>query len=166
MVGDRTKGKIPHSEWPKIIARYHAGETIAQIGRQYGCTAPAIRYIIKRTGNQTAAPPEGLPNESRLRPPSTGPALHPDASAVIDRMLGAELRKRVSGDIASFLVALDQVVLEGTIGSAADLEEAADRLMRSVSRVRIELERLLASGEPGRRKSGAVKTPGALPSRA
>ena len=50
MAGTREKGKIPHGEWAKILARYRGGETIARIGRDYGCTPPAIRYIIKRSG--------------------------------------------------------------------------------------------------------------------
>jgi hypothetical protein len=58
-------------------------------------------------------------------------------------VLGAELRKRVSGDLASFLVALDQVVDGGSVQSLTDLQEATDRLMRSVARTRMEIERLL-----------------------
>ncbi len=47
------KVKIPQGEWPQILAKY-AGETIAQIGRDYGCTALAIRYIIRRSGGSRA----------------------------------------------------------------------------------------------------------------
>ena len=44
----REKGKIPHSEWSTIQARYSAGESFASIARDYGCTGPAIRYIVNR----------------------------------------------------------------------------------------------------------------------
>src|SRR6266478_4373823 len=61
MANPRTKGKIPHGEWPQILAKYARGETIAQIGRDYGCTAPAIRYIIRRSGKlKGASGREGL----------------------------------------------------------------------------------------------------------
>ena len=147
MVGGTEKGKIPRSEWPKIVAKYRAGETIAHIGRDYGCTAPAIRYIIKRSGELRPAairevpePPLATRAEAQIgkgglpRLKATGPA---------DRVLDTELRRRVSGDIASFLVALDQAVVEGSAGSAATLQDATDRLMRSIARIRLELERLL-----------------------
>jgi hypothetical protein len=42
------KGKIAHAEWPAIITRYESGESLASIARGYGCTAPAIRYIVNR----------------------------------------------------------------------------------------------------------------------
>jgi hypothetical protein len=70
-------------------------------------------------------------------------------------VLGAELRERVSADIASFLVALDQVV-EGSAKSAVELQDATDRLMRSTARVRLELERLLAR-EQASKPARAIK---------
>ena len=148
MSGAREKGKIARSEWSKIVARYQAGDSIAQLGRDYGCTAPAIRYIIKRTGAFRAAE-EGERADKTRAPASEERAggLPARAShtmrAADERVLGAELRERVSADIASFLVALDQVV-EGSTQSAAELQDATDRLMRSTARVRLELERLLA----------------------
>jgi hypothetical protein len=153
MSGAREKGKIARSEWSKIVARYQAGDSIAQLGRDYGCTAPAIRYIIKRTGAFRAAE-EGERADLAPSQKTRGPASEERAGglparashtmrAADERVLGAELRERVSADIASFLVALDQVV-EGSTQSAAELQDATDRLMRSTARVRLELERLLA----------------------
>jgi hypothetical protein len=69
------------------------------------------------------------------------------AASVRDEILGDDLRQRVSGDIASFLVALDQVVLEGSSRSAVVLQEATDRLMRSTARIRLELERMLSASK-------------------
>ncbi|HEY3908851.1 MAG TPA: hypothetical protein VGM07_03070 [Stellaceae bacterium] len=40
--------KIPQGEWSAIAARYQNGESISKIARGYGCTPPAIHYILKR----------------------------------------------------------------------------------------------------------------------
>jgi len=161
----REKGKIAHGEWPKIISRYSNGETIASIGRGYGCTAPAIRYIIKRSGMLRGGAGEDrrpanskAPSRSRTDEPSntsdaktvttwfgTG-----DASRVVSELkrggdvFGVEVRKRVSADIATFLVALDHVVADGSIANVMYLQDATDCLMRSVARTRMEVERLLS----------------------
>lgn len=47
--------KIPQGEWNAIAARYQGGESISQIARSYGCTPPAIHYILKRNGERPAA---------------------------------------------------------------------------------------------------------------
>jgi len=46
--------KIPQGEWNAIAARYSQGEPISSIARHYGCTAPAIHYILKRNKERTA----------------------------------------------------------------------------------------------------------------
>ena len=43
------RGKIPQSDWPLIMARYEAGETLASIARTYGCSPPAISYVVSRS---------------------------------------------------------------------------------------------------------------------
>lgn len=40
--------KIPQGDWKAIAARYSKGESISSIARDYGCTPPAIHYILKR----------------------------------------------------------------------------------------------------------------------
>jgi hypothetical protein len=40
--------KIPQGEWSAIAARYAQGESISRIAQSYGCTPPAIHYILKR----------------------------------------------------------------------------------------------------------------------
>jgi hypothetical protein len=183
MVNKREKGKIAHSEWPNILARYSKGETIAQIGRDYGCTAPAIRYIIKRNGmlkdesggarvgaasGQTRA--SGLAAVEGREPGAWTHATNAPLIAASPKLpagntvLEPELRQRVSGDVASFLVALDHVVLEGSLESAAGLQEATDRLMRSVARTRLELERVLSRHEMPRGREKPRKKAG-LPQR-
>src|SRR5436190_12096260 len=56
------RGKIPQSDWPLIMARYEAGETLASIARTYDCSPPAISYVVSR---------------SRARQPGPEPALKP-----------------------------------------------------------------------------------------
>ena len=48
--------KIPQGDWNAIAARYQNGESISNIARSYGCTPPAIHYILKRSGGRA---PEG-----------------------------------------------------------------------------------------------------------
>jgi hypothetical protein len=182
MINIREKGKIPHSEWPNILAKYERGDTIAQIGRDYGCTAPAIRYIIKRSGRlkdrgsaERAAASRGLlRQQARAEAPAGGEVRDlrltaagqvvavPSRRPVRGHVLGQELHQRVSGDVASFLAALDHLVLDGSLQSVADLQEATDQLMRSAARTRIELERFRSHGEisspreKGRAKPGSA----------
>ena len=49
--------KIPQGEWTAIAARYQNGESISKIARSYGCTPPAIHYILKRNGQRPTAIP-------------------------------------------------------------------------------------------------------------
>jgi len=43
------RGKIPQKDWPLIIKRYEAGETLSAIARTYDCSPPAISYILSRS---------------------------------------------------------------------------------------------------------------------
>ena len=165
MVNPREKGKIPRNEWPRIMSKYAGGESIAQIGRDYGCTAPAIRYIIKRAemlkGDGEGPSPEGKnsPSSTSRSPASRSVALGQqktragsassshlapaDQSGTSGGLLGPELRARVTGDVVSVLAALDRAVLEGSIDSLTALQEAVDSLMRSAARTCIDLGRIL-----------------------
>jgi hypothetical protein len=49
------RGKIPQSDWPLIIKRYEAGETLAAIARTYDCSPPAISYILSRSRARDAS---------------------------------------------------------------------------------------------------------------
>src|ERR1700731_2643328 len=59
------RGKIPQSDWPLIMSRYEAGETLASIARTYDCSPPAISYIVSRSrehpANEVSPPPAGEP---------------------------------------------------------------------------------------------------------
>jgi hypothetical protein len=59
------RGKIPQADWPLIMARYAAGETLSSIARTYDCSPPAISYIVSRNkdhpANQISASPAAEP---------------------------------------------------------------------------------------------------------
>jgi hypothetical protein len=61
------RGKIPQSDWPLIMARYDAGETLASIARTYGCSPPAISYVVSRS----RARHTGVAADTPPKPPST-----------------------------------------------------------------------------------------------
>ena len=46
--------KISQGEWNPIAARYAKGESISAIARTYGCTPPAIHYILKKNRHRAA----------------------------------------------------------------------------------------------------------------
>ena len=50
--------KIPQGAWSAIAARYAKGESITRIAQSYGCTPPAIHYILKRSRQRAAEYPE------------------------------------------------------------------------------------------------------------
>src|SRR5437588_2080290 len=61
------RGKIPQSDWPSIMARYEAGETLASIARTYDCSPPAISYVVSRS---RARHPDVAPPQTPLMPTS------------------------------------------------------------------------------------------------
>ena len=71
--------KIPQGEWSAIAARHAQGESLSAIARSYGCTPPAIHYVLKRNGRQAVEtveqPAEAAPSRSnephRETPPQT-----------------------------------------------------------------------------------------------
>src|SRR2546423_9148332 len=89
------RGKIPQSDWPLIMARYEAGETLASIARTYDCSPPAISYVVSRSRerNPGAAARPIAPSPSALEPqlikaPAAEPAMgirrpQPDIAAPI-----------------------------------------------------------------------------------
>ena len=60
--------KIPQGEWNAIAARYAQGESISAIARTYGCTPPAIHYILKNNRRRTGE--GGEQPQQELRAPS------------------------------------------------------------------------------------------------
>src|SRR5579859_3910672 len=63
------RGKIPQSDWPSIMARYEAGETLSSIARTYDCSPPAISYVVSRSRAKqpkAASPPPASGAEPQL----------------------------------------------------------------------------------------------------
>jgi hypothetical protein len=139
----RAKGKIPNSEWTAILSRHEEGESFASIARSYGCTPPAIRYIVGRKGGVQPS----IPGAAVALNAGTAANDHPAAKAKNGRLATAEptistaLKDRVNSDLASFIVAFDAVVEYDTPEHRKILLEATDRLLRAGARTRIELER-------------------------
>lgn len=162
----KEKGKIARAEWSAIRTRYERGESFASIARSYGCTAPAIRYIVMR---RTDAPEAGMAmrtassshksrdterideKESRERQ-SVLPAARPQEA----RLISPALSERINSDIAAFIAALDTGMTEESPESCQMLLDVTDRLMRSAARLRIEVER----GNVARRDEAGGKRKG------
>lgn len=129
MGNKRQKGKISPSEWPTIVARHRSGESLASIARAYGCTAPAIAYIVKRSA--AAALKSSAAAKADTQPTGTKPGTP----------LDQQLRDRVNSDVAAFLVAFEAASEQLTDETRRRLIEATDRLLRAVARTRTEVER-------------------------
>jgi hypothetical protein len=145
------KGKIPHSEWKTIRARHAGGESLASIARSFDCTAPAIRYIV----NRHAMDAQTGTTEEITSPPF--PATHPAPSADTATKTGEaaslapahaiqDIGERITGDFASFLVALDAVTEQLSERTLGLLRDSTDRLLRATARVRIEIDRIEKPG--------------------
>ncbi len=63
--------KIPQGEWNAIAARYAQGESISRIAQSYGCTPPAIHYILKRNRQRVAHNPGQKLNGAPVSSPSS-----------------------------------------------------------------------------------------------
>jgi len=74
------RGKIPQSDWPLIMARYDAGETLASIARTYDCSPPAISYVVSRSrarqpGAETPPPAPSTTVAQLIKAPASEPAI-------------------------------------------------------------------------------------------
>jgi hypothetical protein len=83
------RGKIPQSDWPLIMARYEAGETLSSIGRSYDCSPPAISYIVSRSKAKPASEisPPPTPEAQLIKAPATGATAN--GSAAIEPTVAA-----------------------------------------------------------------------------
>src|SRR5947199_4701669 len=79
-------GKIPQSDWPSIMARYEAGETLSSIARTYDCSPPAISYVVSRS--RARQPGHVQPPREAPRPPAVGEPQLIKASAVASSVNG------------------------------------------------------------------------------
>ena len=166
MEKSRQQRKIERAEWPAIAARHSGGESLASIARAYGCTAPAIRYIVERqrtaqhrdrksamrskAGSLAEEPSlhDPLPG-ARSGDPRSGEGSFPleknrattRPASAIQSGLSLSFRESIMVEVSAFLVAFDAVVRQLTDENLELLRTATDRLLRAAARVRIELER-------------------------
>src|ERR1700687_1754992 len=69
------RAKIPQTDWPSIMARYEAGETLASIARTYDCSPPAISYVVSRSRARHPGPPSPTATEAQLIKAATSEAV-------------------------------------------------------------------------------------------
>lgn len=168
----RARGKIRREEWPRISERFHRGETLTEIARSYGCTSPAIRYILGRMVNGSASkaafraaepPVLGQDTERGMRSPRaaghaqpTGRGGAPTGGAAM-ASAGNEIWSRINNDIATFLAAMDALFASESDRNYESLLKATDRLLWASARTRLEVERVLAERRAsGPRRRGAA----------
>ena len=160
------KRKIDHGELPAIIARHSTGESLASIARAYGCTPPAIRYIVRQERKSEAhgeddhadaasasigheeEPGRLHANSVSLLPPARPVGFSATRPDVGSRKEGfdSSLREAMTLEVSALLVAFDAVVTRPSAEAVDQLRSATDRLLRAAARIRIELERVPASG--------------------
>jgi transposase-like protein len=78
--------KIPQGEWIAIAARYAQGESISAIARTYGCTPPAIHYILKNNRRRTAEPSDQRVQETRAPSQTPGEIPPKQVASVVPRL--------------------------------------------------------------------------------
>lgn len=165
----RIRGKILKEEWPKIAARFRSGETFTQIARAYHCTAPAIRYIVKRTSSPEGRRRIERETQSKIallasahRESRTGTAgVRSQGKLSRGNLANDSVVKEIWGqiniDIATFLAAMETLSLNDSEKNYRALLDATDRLLWGSARTRLELERILTGAKKGlavRRVSG------------
>jgi hypothetical protein len=96
--------KIPQGEWSAIAARYAEGESITRIAQSYGCTPPAIHYILKRSKQRAAQNPEhrvnGKSDATMTFPGEPTKSTPPEARrAVEQRSAENGVRRLVPGEV-------------------------------------------------------------------
>ena len=81
------RGKVPQQDWPSIIKRYEAGETLASIARTYDCSPPAISYILSRSRARDATV-DGTEQSAIKSSETRLPKGHPDDTPVSEFING------------------------------------------------------------------------------
>jgi hypothetical protein len=127
MKGQTRGGKISPAEWPRIQLRYLAGDSLASIARDYGCTARFIHDMLKSKAERSAV----AGSEAQV-------AFYGNAfpGYRIDQIL----RRRVAETMVTFLFSFDRALNENTRQAKRDLQNATENLLRATARVRLALE--------------------------
>jgi hypothetical protein len=81
--------KIPQGEWSAIAAQYAEGESLTRIAQSYGCTPPAIHYILKRSKRHAASNPEhrvnGRPDSAMTFPGEPRKSTAPEPPRAVEQ---------------------------------------------------------------------------------
>src|SRR5437868_2362168 len=109
------RGKIPQQDWPSIMARYEAGETLANIARTYDCSPPAISYIVSRSRARGAAPTLSTPTPPEPQLIKSQPIeLFPRQPQRGDAITGGPVAKNFTANLPRIETAGGPNRLEGT----------------------------------------------------
>lgn len=128
---------------------------MAEIARSYGCTSPAIRYIIHRTERGEINRDDRESAVAPLRGDGARPTVQVvsvETRAHAGRRSGEEVWDRLNSDIASLLAGMDAIAMNDSDENYEALLLATDRLLRSSARTRLEIERVLESRKIGTRR--------------
>jgi hypothetical protein len=161
MPGLRQSRKVPRSEWASIAARAAQREPAARIGRDYGVTPPAIRYIVKQhekrsgqfegSGEVRACLMTGIDEAREV------------TAGEIDPFL--DLGKTAVTEMASFVVAIAAADPDSP-ESLVRLRDATDAVLRCAALVLIQMERAKRRGAPIGRTRSRVNASKASPGEA
>ena len=84
--------KIPPGEWSAIAARHAKGESLSAIARSYGCTPPAIHYVLKRNVRPAV---EKVEQPAEATPPPSDTPRHEIPPRFYDRMAKPSLHHQI-----------------------------------------------------------------------
>jgi hypothetical protein len=170
--------KIPQGEWSAIAARYAKGESITRIAQSYGCTPPAIHYILKRGKLRAAQDPERrmngkpdsvitFPGEPSEPPKPEGPHMARSEAHGIEGPAPAEVRP-AAGPPAELRQAREAITptpgeqsqvgpAQRATGRASAFTAGLDRELHgraeaAIAAFRSSFDAALAEGSPGVRQ--------------
>jgi hypothetical protein len=108
------------ADWPCIQARHLAGDSLADIARDYGCSVRLIETIIDKKPMREV---RGFTLE--------GPRRYD---------LNQPLKRHTAEAISKFLSSFDDLLTKDTPKNNQKLRSATDVLLRAAARVRLALE--------------------------
>jgi hypothetical protein len=145
--------KIPQGEWNAIAARYQGGESISKIARSYGCTPPAIHYILKRNRQK--------PTELAGQPRAIRPAEITQTQLVRmnapDPIIAAAQSGNKDNDQPAGSVSVSSV--GGTQPSLANTSAKTENVPTGPALVHAKLPEPIAANPPERLSNGVLRMP-------
>lgn len=132
MRGRKGIGQISPAEWVRIQSRYLAGDPVANIARDYGCTERLIHAALKEKAERAESAAEGRLAAQR--------GVFSDAELRAAYRLDAALRGRVAETMIAFLARFDHLLKGNTQENMRNLHNATEHLLRAAARVRLAIE--------------------------